>query len=101
MKYVTLWEMDMDRFPADPVESGKIMMRLVEMTKQWGKDHPKDDWGKFLGENRGYSIVNGSTEDIMKISMMFSPYVEFKVYQAVNIDEVEAGMKAAMQMAQK
>lgn len=101
MKYITLWEMNMAKFPTDLVESGKTMMKLVEMTKQWGKDNPGDEWGKFLGENKGYSIVNGTPEKVMKLSMMFSPYVEFKVFQAISIDEVEAAMKAMMQMGQK
>ena len=96
MKYLTLWEMNMARFPSDPAESGKIMMKLVEMTKQWGKENPGDEWGKFLGENKGYSIVNGTQEKIMKLSMMFSPFVEFKVFQAVTINEVEAAMKTMM-----
>jgi hypothetical protein len=98
MKYVTLWEMNMASFPVDQGENTKIMMKLVEMTKQWAKDHPNDQWGKFLGENRGYSIMNGSQEDVMKISMMFSPYVEFKVYQSVSIDEVDTAMKSMMAM---
>jgi hypothetical protein len=97
MKYITLWEMNMAKFPTDPAESGKILMNLVEMTKQWEKENPGDDWGKFLGENKGYSIVNGTPEKIMKLSMMFSPYVEFKVFQAVSITEVETGMISMVQ----
>jgi hypothetical protein len=98
MKYVTLWEMDMARFPADPVESGKIMMKLIQMVKQWQKDTPGSDWGAFLGENRGYSVGARTPEEIMQINMMYKPYVQFKVYQAMSIDEVEAGMKNLMQM---
>jgi hypothetical protein len=98
MKYVTLWEMDMDRFPADPVESGKIMMKLIDMTKQWQQANPDGEWGAFIGENKGYSTGAKSAEEIMKINMMFKPYVHFKVYQAMSIDEVEAGMKSLMQM---
>jgi hypothetical protein len=97
MKYVTLWEMNMDRFPADPVESGKIMMKLIEMTKQWQKDTPSGEWGSFLGEFKGYSTGAKSAEEMMRINMMFSPYVTFKVYQAMSLDEVEAGIKSLMQ----
>jgi hypothetical protein len=98
MKYLTLWEMNMSKMPTDPAESSKVMMKLIEMTKQWAKDNPEDEWGKFLGENKGYSIVNGNPEKIMEVSMMFSPYVEFKVFQAVNINEVEAAVKEMMAM---
>ncbi len=100
MTYFLFWEMNMSACPNDPMENGKMMMKLVEMTKQWAKDHPNDKWGKFLGENRGYSMVTGGQEDVMKVSMLFSPYVDFKVYQSVSIDEVETAMKSMMAMAQ-
>jgi len=99
MKYIMLWEMDMSKLPADPVENAKIMTKLIEMTKQWNQAHPGGEWGKFLGENRGYSIVL-SREDVMRASMMFSPYVEFKTYEIVTIEEVEATFKAMMAMMQ-
>ena len=99
MKYITLWEMDISKFPTDPAENAKLNAKLIEMTKQWMKTHPGAEWGKFLGENKGYSIV-GSHEDIMRASMMFSPYVEFKVYQVVTIEEIDAAFKAMMAMMQ-
>jgi hypothetical protein len=99
MKYIMLWEMDMSKFPTDPAENAKLNAKLIEMTKYWVKTHPDGEWGKFLGENKGYSIV-GSQEDIMQASMMFSPYVEFKVYQAVTIEEIEVAFKAMMVMMQ-
>jgi hypothetical protein len=97
MKYMLLWEMDMSKFPADPVENGKIMAKLIGITKQWGQSHPSGEWGKFLGENRGYSIAS-SQDEVMQASMMFSPYVQFKVYQIVSLEEVEASFKAMMAM---
>jgi hypothetical protein len=99
MKYIMLWEMDMSKFPSDPVENAKIMMKLIEMTKQWNQAHPGGEWGKFLGENRGYSIAS-SREDVMRANMMFSPYVEFKTYEAVTIEEVDSAFKAMMAMIQ-
>ena len=99
MKYFMLWEMDISRFPTDPAENAKLTTKMIEMTKQWNQTHPGGEWGKFLGENRGYAIA-GSQEDVMRASMMFSPYVEFKVYQAVSIEEVDGAFKAVMAMMQ-
>jgi hypothetical protein len=101
MKYVTFWEMDMSKFPADPKERTGVMMKLVEMTKQWKKDHPDSDWGSFIGEFKGFSTSTGSPQDMMKINLMFAPYVQFKVFQAASIDEVEELMKSMTQMQPK
>jgi hypothetical protein len=99
MKYMMLWEMDMSKFPADPIENTKVMAKLIEMTKQWVQTHQGGEWGKFLGENRGYSIAR-SREEIMQASMMFSPYVEFKAFEVVTIEEVDAAFKGMMAMMQ-
>jgi hypothetical protein len=99
MKYIMLWEMDMSKFPADPIENAKIMTKLIEMTKQWKQAHPGVEWGKFLGENKGYSIVL-SREDVMRASIMFSPYVVFITYEVVTLEEVDTAFKAIMAMMQ-
>jgi hypothetical protein len=93
--------MDLGKFPVDPKERAGTMMKLVEMTKQWKKDHPDGEWGAFIGENKGYSVGASSPQDIMKLNLMFAPYVSFKVYQAASIEEVEGLLKSMMQMQPK
>jgi hypothetical protein len=95
MKYIMLWEMDMSKFPADPVENAKVMAKLIEMTKQWTQTHQGGEWGKFLGENKGYSIAK-SRDEVMQANMVFSPYVVFEVNEAVTIEEVDAAFKGMM-----
>ncbi len=95
-KYVTLWEMDMSKIPTDPKESSAVMTKMIEMTKQWLKDNPGTEWGTFIGENKGYVLGGKSPQDVMKTTLMFSPYVQFKVYQAASINEVEEVYKSMM-----
>jgi hypothetical protein len=96
MKYLTLWEMDMSRIPTDPQQSGAVMMKMIEMTKQWLKDNPGAEWGSFIGEHKGFVLGGRTPQDIMKTTMMFSPYIKFKVYQAASADEVEENIKSMM-----
>ena len=101
MKYVVLWETDYSKLPSDPKESGAILMKLLEMTKQWLKSKPGSEWGLFIGEGKGYSLAEGDPNEVMKNTFMFSPYVKFKVYQAASIDEWEETLKSMMAMMQK
>lgn len=100
MKYFSLWELDMSRMPVDAKERNEIMMNLIKVTRQWKKDHPDGDWGSFIGENKGFSM-GGNPQDIMKLNMIFAPYVHFKVYQAASIEEVEEMRTSLMQMQPK
>ena len=93
-KYVTLWEMDTSKLPTDPNERAAVMTKLIEMTKQWLKENPGSEWGAFIGESKGFSLGAKTPQDIMKINMMFSPYVQFKVYQAASVTEVDEVYKA-------
>ncbi len=95
-KYVTFWEIDTSRMTADPAERVTTMTRLIEGVKQMQKNYPGGDWGAFLGENTGFSVSNGSWQDMVKITQAFAPYVKFKVYQALSIEEVEGAFKSMM-----
>jgi hypothetical protein len=93
-KMVTLWEIDSGKLPADPNERVALMTKMIEMTKQILKEHPGSEWGAFIGEDKGYSTGPLTPGDIVKINLMFSPYVKFKVFQTISIDEFEAMFKA-------
>jgi hypothetical protein len=95
-KYVTFWEIDSSRMSVDPVERAATMSKLIEGVKQMKKNFPEMEWGSFLGENTGYSVSTGTWQDMVKISQMFAPYVKFKVYQALSIEEVEGAFKSAL-----
>ena len=100
-KYFSLWEMDMSRVPNDPKERAAQTTQMIEMTKQWLKDNPGTEWGIFLGESRGYVMGGKTPEDVGKVALAFSPYVQNKVYQACSINEFEEIFKSMMSMMQK
>ena len=76
------------------------MMKMMEMTRQWLKNTPGSEWGVFIGQHRGYSMAEGDPNELMKSTLMFSPYIKFDVFQAANVDEYEEAFKAAMSMIQ-
>lgn len=100
MKYFCLWEMDMSKMPTDPKEKAAAMMKMIEMTKEGQKTHPGWEWGNFVGENKGYATATGDAKELMKSTLAFSPYVQFKVYQAASIGEFEEAFKSFMSTMQ-
>ena len=95
-KYLSLWEMDDSKMPTAPDERAAVMTKMIALTKQYLKDNPGGEWGAFIGENKGYGIGGKTPQDIIKLTFMFAPYVKFKTYQTVSIDEVEEVFKAMM-----
>jgi hypothetical protein len=101
MKYFSLWETDMSRISSDPKEMAESMTKAIEMSKQWLKNHPGAEWGAFIGEHRGYVMADLSATELMEANLMFSPYIHFKNFQAVTINEYEDAFKSTMAKMQK
>ena len=93
-KYVYLWETDLSKSPADPKEMSALTTKYLEMLKQWLKDNPGSEWGGFIEEPKGYMIGGKTPQDTMKLTGMFAPYIKFKVYQAVSVNEFEEVVKS-------
>jgi len=87
-KYLLLWEADASKLPIDPKERGAALSALLDMTKQGIKEGTTIDWGKFLGEGRGYSIHEGSEMELEKKLQRFVPFVTFKVYRVMSVEQV-------------
>jgi hypothetical protein len=60
----------------------------MEMVKKDLEKGISKDWGAFPGENRGYSIVEGSPLDVMKMTQQYAPYVGFKVHPVASMAEI-------------
>lgn len=100
-KYFNLWEMDTTRMPTDPNERMAVLKKLLEITKQYLKENPGSEWGAFIGESKGYSSGSVSWQELTKVQQMLAPYVHFKIYQAVSVEELEEFYKPMMAKAQQ
>jgi hypothetical protein len=86
-KYLILWTLDPARIPIDPRERGKGWEILMDMIKNDREQGILRDWGTFPSEGRGYSIVEGSTLEVMKMTEQYAPFVQFEIHPAASIDE--------------
>lgn len=87
-KYLMLFEVNSSMMPADPKERGTLWGGMMEMLKQDVKEGKMSDWGCFVGETNGYSIGEQSEVDLAKDLQRFYPFVTFKVFQVMSIDQI-------------
>jgi hypothetical protein len=93
-KYLLLWEIDRTRIPVDSKERGVGFNMLLEMVKQDIKKGITKDWGVFVGENFGYSVVEGTEAEIMKQLQQYIPFVYFKAHPIGSVAQAEEMIKA-------
>lgn len=92
-KHLVLWSMNETRTPADPKERGSGYGVLTAMVKQDIAKGLIKDYGAFPGEGRGYTVVEASYLELMKMTEQYAPYVRFEVHPAASISEVDELIK--------
>lgn len=92
-KFLILWKLDKTMMPESPEEQIGLLSRLMAMVKDDFKSGMVD-WGQFVGGNKGYSIAEGTEQELALDLMKYTPYVNFKVYPALSVDQAEENMKA-------
>ena len=93
-KFFLKWRLDASRIPIDPKERGASYTLLMNMIKDDRENGILHDWGAFPSEGKGYSIVEGSNLDVMKMTEKYVPYVSFEVYPVATILEVDEFLKS-------
>lgn len=87
-KYLVMWEVDTSKVPISPQERGAAWTAMLSMIKQDMKDGKVSDWGAFVGETNGYSVMTGGEVELAKNLQRFYPFITFKVYQVASVDQV-------------
>lgn len=83
-KFLTLWEVDTSKLPESPEEQAKLLESQFEMIKKDGCE-----WGMFAGRLSGYSVSPDMDEQEISLKLMkYVPYVKFKVYPVITLDQV-------------
>jgi hypothetical protein len=87
-RYMVLWEIDPSRIPVDVKERGVAWNLMLELVKQDVKSGRTKDWGAFVGEINGYTVVEGTEVEVGAQLMQYTPYVQFKVYPISTVAQV-------------
>ena len=93
-RYLVLWEADESKIPIDAKERQFGWLGAIELSKQDMKAGLIKEWACFAGQPNGYFIVEGTEEEILKITIKFMPFFRFKSTLLASIDQVEATLKA-------
>lgn len=93
-KYLLLWELDPTKVPVNPQERAAAWKSMIEMVKQEIEKGMTKDWGSFVGELRGYSVVEGTEVEIGTMVQKYVPYVHFEVHPVGSVEQVEDVIKA-------
>jgi len=92
-KYLNLWELDMSRVPEDPKEQLELFTKLQDMVKEDLKNGPIKDFGMFLGGDNGYTIEEGTEEEVAMCAMKYCPFIKCKICPVISTDQIDEIMK--------
>ena len=93
-KYLVLWEVTQSKIPVDPKERKDAWSLLMAVVKQDIEKGIVKDWGSFVGENKGYSINEGTEVEVMNALQQFVPYCTFTVHPIATVGQVNEMIKA-------
>ena len=93
-KYLLLWELDRTKIPVDLKERGVEFNMLMKTIKQDIKKGILKDWGLFVGENHGYSVVQGTEVEVIKAIQRYTPFVYFASHPIASVTQAGEMIKA-------
>jgi len=93
-KYLLLWELDRTKIPVDPKERGVEFNMLMKTIKRDIKKGILKDWGLFVGQHHGYSVVQGTEVEVIKASQRYTPFVYFAVHPIASVNHAGEMIKA-------
>jgi hypothetical protein len=92
-KYLVLWEIDLAKVPISPQERGAGWGALMDMIKEDMKKGTLKDWGAFVGEINGYSVLEGTEVEIGNQLQRYVPWTIFKVHPIASVNQVDEIIK--------
>ncbi len=96
-KFLVLWEVDTSKVPDKPEEMYENWSMMLNMVKKDMESGGKMDWGMFAGRLAGYSISEMTEQEIALQATKYVPYVKFKVYPVISVDQVMENIKTLSQ----
>jgi len=93
-KYLVLWEIDQTKVPIGPQERGTGWAALTDMVKEDIKKGITKDWGAFVGEIRGYSILEGTEVEVGNALQQYVPFATFNVHPVATLKQTDEVINA-------
>ncbi len=87
-KFLVLWKLDTTKLPEKPEEQISLYIEQLNMIKEELKKETKLDWGCFAGTTSGYSVSEGTEQEIDFGLLKYSPYIKCKVFPVLSVDQV-------------
>jgi hypothetical protein len=88
-KYLILWEIDASRLPVGRKERAVGWKALLNFVKEDIKKGTTLEWGSFVGELNGFSIIEADEVELNVQLQRYSPFVNFRTHAIVGVEEVE------------
>ncbi|MFX0019462.1 MAG: hypothetical protein ACFFAK_17800 [Promethearchaeota archaeon] len=88
-KYLVLWEIDWSKIPLDRKERGMGWNGLLALVKRDIEQGVTKDWGAFVGEVKGYSIIEASEGELGILLQKYVPFTKFEVKAIATVDHVQ------------
>jgi hypothetical protein len=86
--YLMLWEIDTDKLPISREERAAAWKPMIEMVKEGMQQGRIKEWGTFVGELNGFSVAEGTEQEIGLFNQQWVPFVKFKSFPVASIDDV-------------
>ena len=93
-RFLVYWKTDMSRVPEDPKEQVSLFTKLAEMVREDLKNGSTKDFGIFLSGHEGYTIEEGTEQEISLSILKYSPYIICKVFPFLSVDQLQENLKA-------
>jgi len=93
-KYFALWEVDQNKIPIDRKERGTGWAFLMSMIRKDFETGIMKDWGAFIGESKGYGVLEGTELDVMNALQQYVPFCIFKIHPIASENQVNEMIKA-------
>ena len=93
-RYLLLWEIDPTKIPVDLKKRGSDFSALMKVIKKDIKAGTLRDWGLFVGEHNGYSVVEGTEVEVIKATQRYTPFVGFEAHPIASLNHTGEMIKA-------
>jgi hypothetical protein len=92
--YLLIWNLNPGYVLEDAAQRGNQWKQLLDMVEQDMKKGVTKDWGSFIGETGGYSVVEGSELEIGIMTQRYAPYVEFETHACASVEQTKELLNA-------
>jgi len=98
-RFLNVWHVNPVAWPADPVESAKIIERGWAVMDDLIKKGLVKEFGFFLSSTDGYAIGEGESADAFRSAFMFTPYWVSDVHEIMPYEKGKEILRVVMKAA--